>query len=179
MTYDNGPATRKDAESPCIKTAIPLWLVLLDNIPTAVLIVLGALIITRISTLGMAAYLAYSLASIVWFWAKICPFCHHYGTRACPCGYGVISAMLFKKRDARSFKKMFKRNIGIMFPVWFVPFGAAVYLLVTNYTQDLMVLTGAFSLIGFLVIPLISKAVGCKNCAIKDDCPWMEAKTAA
>jgi hypothetical protein len=30
-----------------------------------------------------------------------------------------------------------------------------------------------FSIIGFLIIPLISKFVGCKNCEIKDDCPWM------
>jgi hypothetical protein len=30
-----------------------------------------------------------------------------------------------------------------------------------------------FSITGFVIIPLISKLAGCKNCEIKEDCPWM------
>jgi len=33
-----------------------------------------------------------------------------------------------------------------------------------------------FSLIGFVVIPVISKLVGCKNCEVREDCPWMADK---
>lgn len=163
-------------ESACHKTKIPLWLVLLDNLPTLVLIILGALIINEISKIGAIGYIVYSLLSIVWFWAKICPFCHHYATHACPCGYGIISAKLFTKRKDKSFKKVFKRNIGIVFPNWFAPFIIAIYLLATQYTQTILILSIAFSLIGFVIIPLISKFVGCKNCEIKEDCPWMQKK---
>jgi hypothetical protein len=27
--------------------------------------------------------------------------------------------------------------------------------------------------VGFILIPAISKFVGCKSCEIKADCPWM------
>jgi len=165
----------KDSPMPaCLKKKIPLWLILLDNLPTLVLITLGTLLINKMSTVGAAGYVIYSLFSIVWFWAKICPYCHHYDTYACPCGYGVISAKLFGKREYKSFKKVFKQNIGVVFPIWFVPIIAATYLLVTRYTQEVLILAIVFSKIGFIFIPLISKFVGCKNCEIKEECPWMK-----
>ncbi|HUX58932.1 MAG TPA: hypothetical protein VMV47_08125 [Bacteroidales bacterium] len=165
-----------DMESPCNKKEIPLWLVLLDNIPTLILFILGAIIVYQVSTIGTVIFVAYSLFSVVFFWARICPYCYHYGTLACPCGYGVISAKLFKKRQDKSFIKVFKKNLVIVFPNWFIPFSIAIYLLITRYTNQTLILTIAFSLIGFVVIPLISKLVGCKNCEIKEDCPWMKAK---
>ena len=79
---------------PCHLKKIPLWLVLLDNIPTIILFVLGFLIVNQVSSIGAVAFGAYALFSIVWFWAKICPYCHHYNTLACPCGYGAISPNL-------------------------------------------------------------------------------------
>jgi hypothetical protein len=111
--------------------------------------------------------------SVVWFWAKICPYCHHYDTLACPCGYGAISSKLFKKGTGKSFIKVFRRNIGIQFPNWFVPLAFAIYLISTGYTKEILVLTVSFVLTGFVIIPVISKLVGCKNCEIKEDCPWM------
>ena len=165
---------RNDIESPCSKRKIPLWLVFLDNIPTLILFVLGSIIVYQISTIGAVVFFVYALLSVVFFWARICSFCHHYNTLACPCGYGAISAKLFKKRQDKSFKKVFRQNIGIVFPNWFVPFAIAIYLLATRYTIEILILTIAFSLIGFVVIPLISRYVGCKNCEIKEDCPWMK-----
>jgi hypothetical protein len=82
----------------CHSKKIPVWLVLLDNIPTLLLFILGILIISRVSSAGAVAFGAYALFSVVWFWAKICPFCQHYDTLACPCGYGAISAKIFKRR---------------------------------------------------------------------------------
>ena len=163
----------KDLIIPCHSRRIPLWLVLLDNFPTLFLFILGFLIINHISTIGAIIFGTYALFSIVFFWAKICPYCHHYDTHACPCGYGAISPRLFKKRDSKSFKKVFKRNIWIVFPNWFIPLGIAVYLLSTRFTKEILSQTIIFILIGFIIIPIISKLVGCKNCEIKEDCPWM------
>jgi hypothetical protein len=162
----------------CHSRKIPIWLVLLDNVPTLLLFILGYLIINQISSLYAILFAVYALFSVIWFWAKICPYCHHYGTYACPCGYGAISPKFFKRRDSGSFKKVFRRNLLIVFPNWFVPFGVAVYLLFTAYSDYNLILTIIFSIIGFIIIPLISKFVGCKNCEIKDDCPWMNIKKA-
>lgn len=159
--------------APCHSRKIPIWLILLDNIPTLLLFLLGFLIIYQVSLTGAVAFGAYALFSVVWFWAKICPYCHHYDTLACPCGYGAISPKLFKRGTEKSFKRVFKRNIWIVVPNWFIPFTIAIYLLITKYTAEILILTISFSLVGFVIIPVISKLVGCKNCEIKEDCPWM------
>jgi hypothetical protein len=152
----------------------PLWLVLLDNFPTLIMFILGAVIISEMSGLGAILYLFYSLLSIVWFWAKICPYCHYYDTFACPCGYGKISSKFFKKKNDKPFKKVFNQNIGVVFPNWFVPIIIALYQLLHLYTHNMLILTIIFCLIGFVIIPVISKRVGCKNCAVKENCPWMQ-----
>jgi hypothetical protein len=168
-----GLQNSNDLSTPCHSRNIPLWLVLLDNLPTLLLFIMGFLIINLISTTGAVIFAIYAFISVVWFWARICPYCHHFGTLACPCGYGIISFKLFKKKDPGSFQKVFKRNILIVFPNWFVPLGVAFYLLITAYTTQVLILTIIFTLIGFIIIPAISKQVGCKNCEIKEDCPWM------
>lgn len=162
-----------NTKTPCHSRKIPLWLVLLDNIPTLFLFILGFLIISIISTAAAILFAVYSVASVVWFWARICPYCHHFETYACPCGYGIISSKFFSRRDSSLFKKVFKSNILIVFPNWFIPFFVGIYLLITQFSMKVLILMIIFSIIGFLIIPLISKFVGCKNCEIKDDCPWM------
>ena len=164
---------RNATEVPCNSKKIPLWLVLLDNIPTLLLFVLGFLIINQLSLISAIAFGIYALASVIWFWAKICPYCPHYDTLACPCGYGAISAKIFKRRDSKLFKKVFRRNIGIQFPNWFVPMAVAMFLISTRYSKGNLYLAISFTLIGFFIIPAISKLVGCRNCEIKEDCPWM------
>ncbi len=177
MNNDPLPAGNDPVKiSPCHSKKIPLWLVLLDNLPTLALFILGAMIIGELSSLAAILYFIYALFSVVWFWARICPWCHHYGTQACPCGYGVISQRFFKRRTDRSFKTVFRRNLPVVYPNWFVPVAVAVYLLATRYSLYLLILTFAFCLIGFALIPLISRFVGCKNCEIRDDCPWMSGK---
>jgi hypothetical protein len=158
---------------PCHSREIPIWLVLLDNVPTVILFILGFLIINKISTIIALIFGSYALFSVVWFWAKICPYCHHYNSRACPCGYGVISSKFFKEGTGKSFKKVFRRNISIQFPNWFVPLAFAIYLISSSFTKEILVLTIFFVLIGFVIIPFVSKLVGCKNCEIREDCPWM------
>lgn len=158
---------------PCHSRVIPIWLVLLDNIPTLLLFLLGFLIIYQVSLTGAVAFGVYAFVSVLWFWAKICPYCHHYATLSCPCGYGKISAMIFRKKENKSFKKAFRRNISIQFPNWFIPLAVAIYLILTDYSKTILYLTISFVIIGFALIPAISKLVGCKNCEIKEDCPWM------
>jgi len=162
-----------DLTPPCHSMQIPVWLVLLDNIPTLILFTLGILIINELSTISAIVFGFYALFSVVWFWAKICPYCHHYNTLTCPCGYGVISSRFFKMGTGKSFKKVFRRNIGIQFPNWFVPLAVAIYLIYSDYTQQILVFSIFFVIVGFVIIPLVSKLVGCKNCEIKEDCPWM------
>jgi hypothetical protein len=154
---------------------VPLWLVLLDNIPTAVLFLLGAAIMGFVWWPLSILMMLYNLSSIILFWRFICPHCHHFGTRACPCGYGVAAARCFVKRDGGDFRKIFRKYITVMYPCWFIPFAAGLYLLYRGFSGTLHTLFSAFVLVGLVFIPLISKLVGCKGCTLKDQCPWMSA----
>ena len=145
----------------------------LDNAPTVLLFILGAALLSRLWWPLAVVFLAYCATSIVLFWALICPSCHHYGTRACPCGYGAIAQRLFERKAVGDFKRAFKRNIGFMFPCWFAPLIGGAYLLWADPSRPLLGLFLAFGIVGFIVIPAIARFVGCRGCDIKDQCPWM------
>jgi hypothetical protein len=153
---------------------VPAWLVLLDNIPTAVLFLLGALMV------GMAWWplaiimFLYNISAIVMFWGLICRHCPHFDTHACPCGYGAVAPKYFNKKEGGNFRKVFRKNIAIMYPCWLFPFAAGIYLLSTRFSNALLAVFIAFCVIGFVLIPLISRFVGCKGCNLRDECPWMK-----
>ncbi|MCE5230219.1 hypothetical protein LLG95_11550 [bacterium] len=171
---ESKPAPRQDCGIPvgCARE-VPMWKVALDNFPVAVMFVLGAAIVWPITAVGALVFLGYCGLSIVLFWALICPYCHHYNTRACPCGYGIMAPKFFKPRPGRDFKKVFKKNIAVMYPCWAVPFVAGVYRLWADYSRPLLAIFVAFCVIGFVFIPLIAKLVGCRSCTMKANCPWM------
>jgi hypothetical protein len=152
---------------------IPAWLVLLDNIPTIVMFFLGSALIWKIHPIFSMLFLIYCGLSIVLFWRLICPWCHHFDGSGCPCGYGKISSRFFKRKTGKEFKKVFRQNIGILFPCWIIPFATGLYLLWTKFTWPLFSLLLSFCLVGFVLIPAISKFIACRSCEIKADCPWM------
>jgi hypothetical protein len=153
---------------------VPTWLVLLDNLPTISMFYLGALLLLLVWWPLAFVFFGYCALSIVLFWGLICPYCHHFDTKACPCGYGVIAPRFFKFKGAENFAKVFKTRIAVVFPAWIVPPVAAIYLLIQDYTNiTVWGIFIAYAIIGFILIPAISKFVGCRNCEIKDQCPWM------
>ncbi len=152
---------------------VPSWLVLLDNIPTMIMFLLGALLVGIISRPFAILLTLYNFASIVTFWGLICSHCQHFNRRACPCGYGVIAAKYFNKKEGGNFRKTFRKNIAIMYPCWFIPLGAGIYLLCDRFSRDILLLFVAFIFVGFILIPVISRLVGCRGCTLKDQCPWM------
>ena len=152
---------------------VPSWVVLADNFPTLTMFVLGTILICLVWWPFAVAYALYCGLSIVLFWGLICPYCHHYDTRACPCGYGVLAPKVFKPKEGRDFRAVFTQNIAIMFPTFFLPPVAGAVLLYFDFTYMVLGLLIAFAVVAFAIIPLISKFVGCKGCEIKDQCPWM------
>ncbi|MHC4444980.1 MAG: hypothetical protein ACYTBZ_20130 [Planctomycetota bacterium] len=146
---------------------------ILDNLPTAAMFILGTILIGRISWPPAIVYLAYCALSIVLFWALICCYCPLYETKHCPCGFGAIAPRFFSRKDDRDFRDVFKKNIAIMYPCWFVPPIAGIYLLWSRFDYVVLALFAAFCVIGFIVIPWISKVVGCQRCELKAQCPWM------
>jgi hypothetical protein len=152
---------------------VPSWLVFLDNVPTAIMFLLGTMLVGIVWWPLAVFMLIYNLLSIVMFWAFICRYCQHFGTRACPCGYGVIAARHFSRKEGSSFRKVFRKNIAIMYPCWFIPLGTGIYLLYARFSSEILMIFVAFVMVAFAIIPAISRFVGCKGCGLKEQCPWM------
>jgi len=152
---------------------VPTSLILLDNVPTLFMFLLGAILLGIVWWPLAIPMLLYDFAAIVMFWGRICPYCQHFETRACPCGYGIIAPKYFKRKEGKNFREVFRKNIIIMFPCWFLPLGAGIYLLYYHYSFQILIIFLAFALVAFILIPAISKFVGCKGCDLKEQCPWM------
>lgn len=156
----------------------------IDNLPYVVMIILGASVLilgTCASTTGWllaGLYTFYSITGAFWIIIFVCPYCHYYSTRTCPCGYGQISAKLRKVKDQSRFIEKFKKHIPVIFPLWIIPMVAGIILLQKNFTLSLLALVVLFVIDAYLVLPLLSRKYGCAHCPQKSICPWMskEAK---
>ena len=78
---------------------------LIDNIPYVVMIFLGAAIFyTGIETsfwrwITAGLCVLYGIFGAFWIIIFVCPYCHYFDTRACPCGYGRIASKLRRRKD--------------------------------------------------------------------------------
>lgn len=147
------------------------WIIVIDNAPTLAMFVIGTLLLLFLYWWLALAYALCCALSIVMFWAFICPYCSHFGTKACPCGYGSIAPRYFKKKQGE-FPKIFRKNIAIMFPCWLVPIIGGTYMLYSGFSWPIFVLFLSFCIDAFAVIPSISKFIGCKDCDKRGECPW-------
>ena len=154
--------------------SVPLYLKILENIPTLGIYILGTKILYRLSPIAGILYATYILISTYIFMKKICVYCHSFGTSSCPSGYGLIASKLSKKRSDLDFKTAFKKYIVVVFPTWFVPVFAGIYIFINNYSFGFILEMVFFCLMAFVIIPLFSKFVTCKSCRARNNCPWIK-----
>jgi hypothetical protein len=72
---------------------VPAWIVFVDNAPTAVMFGLGTFLMWQFGWVIGTGYLAYCFLAIIAFWGRICPWCHHFGTHACPSNRGCRAGL--------------------------------------------------------------------------------------
>ncbi len=156
--------------------------VLVSNLPYIAMTVLGAAVFA-VGPAGSAwkwvatgAYLVYGAAGALWVMIFICPYCHFWDTRACPCGYGRIAAKLREKKDGERFKEKFRRHIPVIAPLWFIPALAGVFMVLRSFSWPVLALLLVFAVDAFIILPLVSTKHGCAACPQKDLCPWMGRK---
>ena len=90
---------------------------LIDNLPYILMIILGAIIFLigfEMSIPGWIAaglYVLYGIIGAFIIILFVCPYCHYYDTKGCPCGYGRIAPKLRLKKDENRFMEKFKKYI--------------------------------------------------------------------
>jgi len=155
------------------------WQEIIDNLPYIIMTLLGAVIFLfglKLTLWGLWAaifYVLYSIAGAFWIIIFICPYCHFYDTRACPCGYGQIAAKILPAKGGNRFKEKFKKHIPVIFPLWFVPLIAGIIFLVKEYNNYMFLLYVFFIINSFIILPLLARIYGCGHCQQKEECPWM------
>lgn len=156
---------------------------LINNLPYILMAVIGGIIILsgyKISFQGWllaGSYILYSIIGAFWIIIFICPYCHYYNTRACPCGYGKISGKLRQKGDENLFRKKFNMHISVIVPLWIIPLIAGIIFLINNYSLFMLALIIIFSVNSFIILPLLSRKHGCADCPQKKNCPWMRSRS--
>lgn len=164
---------------PCSEAPASISKQLIDNIPYLAMLLLGASILGSSVSAGVGSwlypllYVAYGVGGAVWIMVFVCPYCHFYDTRQCPCGYGEIAARLREKRDPERFAAQFRKHIPVLVPLWFVPPVVGGFGLAADFSWILTGLLAAFVLVSFVILPLVSKKYGCAQCPQKEACPWM------
>lgn len=154
----------------------------IDNLPYIMMVILGAVIFItglKMSVLGWTAFVLFILYGIVgafWIIVFVCPYCHYYDTRACPCGYGQIAGKLLPKKDGDLFMEKFKKHIFVLIPLWIIPILAGLLFLISSFSWLMLALIIVFAIDSFIILPLISRRYGCAHCPQKDTCPWMGGK---
>ncbi len=145
---------------------------LLNNVPGILTYVLGSIILFHLWIVFGALYILFCIVGIVLFWRLICPFCPSYDKKCCPCGYGKVSYRFFRKGDPSRFSRMFKTYIPVFSLIWIFPFLGGIALLLRNASPYFVFLLLSFLILGSVLVPLFSKVHGCRDCTIKEECPW-------
>jgi hypothetical protein len=149
------------------------------NIPYLGMIFLGSVTIAYASgfslwgNAGAFGFLAYGVSGAFWIMVFVCPYCHYYSSRGCPCGYGMISAKIVKKGDKDCFAQKFKRHIPVIVPLWIIPVVWGGLELYSTFSWTLLIIVLVFIIESWIILPIVSKKHGCVECPQKDRCPWM------
>src|SRR5512140_3663819 len=85
-------------------------------------------------------YLAYSLYSNYLYMAWICPYCGHYLLGTCAAGFDILSRRKFRPIPGRTFGTEFRRRSWVLYPGWFLPPIAGLYLLFTAFSWIVLAL---------------------------------------
>ena len=154
-----------------------------DNLPYIIMVLLGAAIFfigfgaspLRWVTSGLC--ILYGIVGAFWIIVFVCPYCHYYGTRLCPCGYGSLAAKLRAKSDDSLFMRKFRKHIPAIVPLWFLPLATGLIFLILNFSLLMLALIVLFAVNSFVILPLLSTRYGCAHCPQRSECPWMKHKS--
>jgi len=157
---------------------------MLENLPYAVMLLLGATIIGLAfrahvwAWLLAVGFILYGMAGSLWIIVALCPHCPSYGQTSCPCGYGMVSARLRPKGDAAHFTRKFRQTIPTIVPLWVAPVAIAAVALIKSFDLPMAILASVFVIDAYVLLPWLSRGHGCKDCPQRDLCPWWSRKAA-
>jgi hypothetical protein len=151
----------------------PLWFVLVSNLLTLPIYVLGAYIIYGFGMIYMLLYLLYCLALEIRLFKMSCVNCFYYG-KLCFSGRGLICSLFFKKGDPKQFscKEISWKHLIFDFLVPLIPIFAGITLSIIDFNWPRVIAVAALVILGFPAAGYLRGNLACKFCRQRElGCP--------
>jgi len=143
----------------------PFWIVLVSNLISIAIYLIGAIIIYQIGLVWLILYLIYVLILEFRLISGHCVNCYYYG-KICPFGKGKISSIFFKKGDLNKFCKMqiTWKDIVPDFIVSLIPAIIGIILLIKDFNWLFLILIIILFILAFFGNAIIRSKLACKYC---------------
>ena len=154
----------------------PLWIVLISNLVSLAIYVLGAIVMYEVGWVWLVLYLIYILWLEVRLLKKSCVYCYYYG-KTCAFGKGKICRLFFKQGDPQEFvkAKITWRDIIPDFLVSIVPILVAIALLIIDFNWLILALLIALIFLTSAGNGFIRGSLACRYCKQREiGCPATE-----
>ncbi len=154
-------------------TQYPLWIVILCNFVSIAMYIIGGYIIYQLGYIWLATYLFYILLLIIRLMKRSCTNCYYYG-KFCAFGMGKLSAVFFKKGNAKRFaqKQITWKDILPDFMVSIIPIMVGIALLIINFNLLILSLVILLAILTSAGNGFIRGSLACKYCKQREiGCP--------
>jgi hypothetical protein len=143
----------------------PLPMVLISNLLSVFIYVLGAFVLAKFGLIWAAVYLLYCLAMEANLFRRSCVHCWYYG-KLCGLGKGKLCAKFFKKGHPEKFGK---EGAGLLklipdFLVFIIPLAGGGILLIMDFSWGLLGILGLLLVLATVGNGVVRGQLVCKYC---------------
>lgn len=153
----------------------PGWMVVLSNVLTISIYIIGAFILYGLGIIFTVLYLLFCLFMEIRLIKKGCVNCYYYG-KTCAFGKGRLSSYLFKKGDPELFYQEEVSWYAVLpdFLVFLIPLAGGILLLFINFSWITLILILNIVILSLGGNPFI-RSLSCKHCQQRElGCPAAE-----
>lgn len=160
-------------QEPAYRENYPILTVIVANLVTLFIYIIGIGILSRFSLLLAFMYVLFAFALEWRLVSGHCRDCYYYG-KTCAFGKGRIAAWFVPKGDPQKFAclKITAKDLLPDFLAFIVPALAGIWLLFADFSVTLLLLVIALFLLGFLGNALVRGQLACRYCRQREiGCP--------
>lgn len=130
------------------------------NLAMVLKILIGALILERFCLIIAVLYIIYCTSVNIRVILYRCPYCCYYG-KTCGAGLGKVAPYFLKKKDYKI--KFSNSDLMLILLTFIFPVTGAIILLIINFSWLLVILSGLFVFVFFILSEAALKFV-CDHC---------------
>ena len=151
----------------------PVWIVILSNIFSLSIYVIGTYVLLGFGLLVAALYLLYCIWTEYRLLSTSCVNCYYYG-KFCCFGQGKLCSLFFKKGNAKNFNKreITAKDILPDFLVSIFPIIGAIIILIMNFSWNILLSLLILIILTSAGNAFIRGSFACKYCKQRElGCP--------